>query len=227
MFSLMKSNFMSLKNYSWVRKAVYFWRNWRNKHSFVIGKSNTIINNGGVRICSRVQIIGNSNKLIIEKGCVLLNSLIKMQGNNNAVFLKANSYISGAELWIEDNNCTLSIGKRSFVGHHTHLACTENDKKLIIGDDCMLSSYVQIRTGDSHSIVDLEGNRINPAQSVIIGNHCWIGEGAKVMKGVILEGDDVVSTGAIVTKSFGKYLLVGGTPAEVLKNDINWKSERL
>lgn len=223
----MKSNLMNLKDYSWVRKVVYVWRNWRNRHSYISGKGNSIINNGGVRVDTRIQINGNGNRIVVEKGCLLQNSLIKIKGNFNKVILKAYSYISGSELWIEDNNCTLSIGKGSFVGHHTHLACTENDQKLIIGDDCMLSSYVQIRTGDSHSIVDLEGKRINPAQSVLIGNHCWIGEGAKVMKGVVLEGDDVVSTGAIVTKSFGKYLLVGGTPAKVLKNDINWKSERL
>ncbi len=73
----------------------------------------------------------------------------------------------------------------------------------------------------------MEGNRINHAQSVIIGDHCWIGEGAKVMKGVTLEGDDVVSTGAIVTRSFGKNVLLGGIPAKILKDNVSWDKERL
>ena len=147
-------------------------------------------------------------------------------GYDNEVVLKANSYVSSAELWVENNGCHLEIGVCTFVGHHSHLACTEDGSRLIVGGDGMISSYVQIRTGDSHSIVDMEGHRINQAQSVMIGNHCWIGEGAKVMKGVTLEGDDVVSTGAIVTKSFGKNVLLGGIPAKVLKENINWKSER-
>lgn len=218
---------MSLRDITIVRKAVYVWRNWRNRHSYTSGKNNRIINQGGVKVGSRIQIAGNGNKLIMEKGSMLLNSLVKISGNNNEVVLKANSYVSGAELWIEDNQCLLSIGERTFVGHHSHLACTENGRQLIIGDDGMLSSYVQIRTGDSHSIVDMEGNRINQAQSVEIGNHCWIGEGAKVLKGVTLEGDDVVSTGAIVTKSFGKNVLLGGIPAKVIKDNVSWDKERI
>jgi acetyltransferase-like isoleucine patch superfamily enzyme len=218
---------MSLRDITIIRKAVYVWRNWRNKHSFISGKNNNVLNRGGVNVGSRIQIAGDGNKVILEKGSLLLNSLVKISGNNNEVVLKANSYVSGAELWVEDNHCVLSIGKKTFVGHHSHLACTENGSKLIVGDDGMISSYVQVRTGDSHSIVDMEGNRINEAQSVVIGDHCWLGEGSKVLKGVTLEGDDIVSTGAIVTKSFGKNLLLGGIPAKVLKDNVTWDENRI
>lgn len=217
---------MSLRDFTIIRKVVYIWRNWRNKHSYTSGKNNKILNKGGVKVGSRIQIAGNGNKLIMEKGCMLLNSLVKITGNNNEVILNANSYVSGAELWVENNGCTIEIGERTFVGHHSHLACTEDGSRLIVGGDGMISSYVQIRTGDSHSIIDMEGNRINHAQSVIIGRHCWIGEGARVMKGVTLEGDDVVSTGAIVTKTFGKNVLLGGIPAKVLKDNVSWDKER-
>lgn len=218
---------MSLRDNTIIRKAVYIWRNWRNKHSYTSGKNNKVLNHGGVKVGSRIQIVGNGNKLIMEKGSLLLNSLVKISGNNNEIVLKANSYISGAELWIENNGCLLEIGERTFVGHHSHLACTEDGSRLIVGDDGMISSYVQIRTGDSHSIVDMEGNRINPAQSVHIGNHCWLGEGSRVLKGVTLEGDDIVSTGTIVTKSFGKNVLLGGIPAKIIKENVTWDKERI
>lgn len=218
---------MSLKEIVWLRKVVYIWRNWRNKHSYTSGKGNKIVNNGGTKVGSRIQIDGSGNSVVLEKGAMLLNSLIRINGNNNEVVLKANSYVSGAELWVEDNQCLMSIGERTFVGHHSHLACTEDNSKLIVGDDGMLSSYVQIRTGDSHSILDMDGNRINQAQLVTIGNHCWLGEGSKVLKGVTLEGDDIVSTGAIVTKPFGKNVLVGGIPAKVLKEEVYWETKRL
>lgn len=73
----------------------------------------------------------------------------------------------------------------------------------------------------------MKGNRINTASSVNIGNHCWLGEGCKVMKGVTLGYDTVVSTGAIVTKSFSNNVLVGGVPARILKDNINWDEKRL
>lgn len=91
----------------------------------------------------------------------------------------------------------------------------------------MLSSYVQVRTGDSHSILNLNKERLNKAESVYIGDHCWLGEGCKILKGVKLDKDIVVSTGAIVTKSFKKNVLLGGIPAKIIKEEITWDSKRL
>ena len=218
---------MNFKEINWLRKSVYRLRNWQNKHSYSSGKNNRIVNNKGINVGSRIQIIGNGNQVIFEKGCVLLNSLIRVSGNFNIVRLEANCYISNAELWVENDKCSLIIGERTFVGDHSHLACTEDGCQLIIGADGMISSYVQIRTGDSHSILNMDGNRINPSRSVSIGNHCWIGEGAKVLKGVSLEGNNIVSTGAIVTKSFPRNVMVGGVPAKVLKENINWDKRRI
>lgn len=218
---------MKLSISLWKKRMSCLYHDWLNRHSFTIGNNNVINNLGGIWIKTRFQISGNGNRIVLEKGSKLINTLIKISGNRNEVVLKSYSHLSGVELWIEDDQCKIIIGERTSIGHHSHLACTENGSKLIVGDDGMISAYVQIRTGDSHSIIDNKGNRINYAQSVIIGDHCWIGDGAKVMKGVILEGDDVVSTGAIVTHSFGKNLLIGGIPARVLKEDISWDSRRV
>lgn len=218
---------MNLKEIGILRKFYYMWRNCQNHYGFKHGKNNKVENLGGQKVGSRIQILGNGNRVILEKGCLLLNSLIKISGDDNLVVLKANSYVSGAELWVENNNCELSIGERTFVGHHSHLACTENGSKLLVGRDGMISSSVQVRTGDSHSIVDMEGRRINQAKSVFIGDHCWLGEGSKVLKGVTLKGNVIVSTGAIITKSFGENVLLGGVPAEVLKDNVTWDSKRL
>ena len=217
---------MKIREIGWLRHAVYEWRNIRAKFSYKKGKDNVILTKGGQKVCSRIQINGNGNTVVVEKGAILLNSLIRVWGNNNLVTLKAGSYVSGAEIWVENDGCEVSIGEYTFVGHHTHLACTEDGSRLILGSDCMVSSYVQIRTGDSHSILDMEGQRINNAQSVRIGDHCWIGEGAKILKGVSLEGDDIVATGAIVTKSFGKNNLIAGVPAKIVKENMTWDKER-
>lgn len=48
-----------------------------------------------------------------------------------------------------------------------------------------------------------------------------------MLKGVSIGCDSVVSTGAVVTKSFGRNVLVGGVPAKVLKEDIEWSEKRL
>lgn len=217
---------MELKKNKIIRRLYYSYQNWLNGRSYNHGSNNRIFNDG-YRINSKVHFQGRDNQIVINQWGGVKNSLLHISGNNNKIIIGEGALVSGAELWIEDNDCVIEIGARTFVGHHSHLACTENGSQLIIGDDCMLSSYVQVRTGDSHSILDMDGNRINQAQSVHIGNHCWIGEGAKVLKEVTLNSDVVVSTGAIVTKSFDRNVLLGGIPAKIIKENITWDSKRL
>lgn len=176
---------------------------------------------------NRIQFNGHNNKIVIEEGAVLKGTTIRITGSNCIVRLKKCSYVSEAEIFIEDMNCIVEVGEETFIGRHTHIACTEDNSSLIIGDKCMISASCQIRTGDSHSILDLAGNRLNPAASVAIGNHCWMGEGSKVLKGVFLRENTIVGTGAIVTQSFGSNCLLGGVPAKVIKENVNWDSVRL
>lgn len=215
-----------LKNIRFLRTLALYYRCWMKHHSYNRGVNNKFINRGS-QVATRIQFQGSNNQIVIEWAGAISDSLIRIQGNNNRVIIHEGAYISGAELWVEDNYCTIEIGNKTFIGQHSHLACTEDGSTILIGDNCMISSYVQIRTGDSHSITDLDGKRINPASSVIIGNHCWIGEGVKVLKGVSLNNDTVVSTGAIVTRSFGPNVLLGGIPAKVLKDQISWNEKRI
>ena len=54
----------------------------------------------------------------------------------------------------------------------------------------------------------------------------WLGEGCKVLKGVTLKDDTIVSTGSIVTKSFEGNVLIGGVPAKILKEGVSWSHSR-
>lgn len=217
---------MDLKNNRILRTLYYYWKNYETKHNYDHGKGNRI-KNRGIRIASRIQIRGNNNVVIIDKGAALLNCTIRITGNNCVIFLKNNCYVTEVEIFVENNNCMVEIGNKTFIGRQTHIACTEDNSQIIIGGGGMISSYCQIRSGDSHSILDLDGNRINPAASVRIGEHCWLGEGCKVLKGVTLGDNCIVSTGAIVTKSYGSNVLIGGVPAKIVKENINWNEIRL
>lgn len=48
-----------------------------------------------------------------------------------------------------------------------------------------------------------------------------------MLKGVSLGEDVIVSTGAIVTKSYDSNVLLGGVPAKILKQGVNWDANRL
>jgi len=217
---------MDLRGNKLIATIYYAFSTIRQKCSYISGKENEVIVSG-VKIFSCLQISGKHNKVEIHKRGKLIKSHIHIYGNNNHITIHPDAYVSGVELWIEGNDCSIEIMDGSFFGHHTHLACTENDNRILIGKNSMVSSYVQIRTGDSHSILDSDGKRINPAASVLIDDHCWIGEGAKILKGVKLGKNTIVATGAVVTKSFDSNKLIGGVPAQIIKDNVSWESKRI
>lgn len=214
------------KNNKFIRLQVYRILNFLEKRGYVRGKRN-MIKNHGIKIGTRICINGDYNTLNIEDYAVLKNCLIKIKGNNNRIELKKKCYIDGATLYIEDNSCSIIIGENTFVGA-SHFAVSENNSTILIDEDCMISSNVNIRTGDSHSIIEIESSeRINYASSIHIRDHVWIGEGAKILKGVKIKENCIVSTGSIVTKSFESNLLIGGVPARILKENVTWDKNRI
>lgn len=52
---------------------------------------------------------------------------------------------------------------------------------------------------------------------VIIGNDCWIGEGAFLVGGISIGDGAVVLAHAVVTKNVPSYAIVGGVPAKIIK----------
>lgn len=215
----------TLKNSKLIRLVVYRLRLIRERHSYCAGHNNTV-SIKGIRVVSKIQVSGFGNQVLIEKGAVLKKAKIYIQGSNNKIIVDAKAYLEGTIVHIEDNNCSIIIGEQTFIGP-SHLACTEDGRSIVIGKDCMFSSNINIRTGDSHSILDEKGNRINPAKSVQIGDHCWIGEGAKILKGVTLQNDTVVAAGSIVTRSFPANVIIAGNPAKIIKEDVNWDKRRI
>ena len=189
------------------------------------GRKGNKIKRNGVSVRSKVVVLGNNNTIEFQKGSVLLNAKIEIYGDSHQVFIASGAYLESTHIVIEDNKCVLTIGRNTFIGP-SHLAVTEDGSQLTIGEECMISSNVQVRTGDSHAIFDASGRRINHAASVHIGNMVWLGEGCKVLKGVTLKNNTIVSTGAIVTKSFEGNVLIGGIPATVLKENVSWSHSR-
>ena len=89
-----------------------------------------------------------------------------------------------------------------------------------VEDDCLLASDILI-TSENHGLdpetyTSYADNPLDAAP-VRIGKGCWIGEKAVILPGVTLGDKCIVAAGAVVTKSFPSYSLVGGVPAKVLK----------
>lgn len=189
-------------------------------------KKTKIINNGATLVKCRIRSREN-NTIIFQKGAIIRKTKINIKGSNNVVEIGAKANINCGDIYIEDDGNSVVIDEGTNICGRTHLECTEG-KSIHIGKDCLFSSEIVFRTGDSHSILDMDGNRINPSESIVVQDHVWIGYRALVNKGVVIPKNSVVGTGAVVTKAFEEEnVILAGVPAKIVKHNIDWKHERV
>lgn len=176
---------------------------------------------------TRIRAKKENNSIKIMSGSYLNNCSIAIYGKNNKVLIGEKCRLIDVEIHIEDDNSVVVIGRNTTIAGFTHLACIEGTS-ITIGEDCMFSKDITFRTGDSHSIIDEDGLRINPSRDITIGNHVWVGNKVIVAKGTVVGDNSIIGTGSIVTKTFEKSnIIVAGSPAKIVKEGINWLRKRI
>ncbi|MGD0752560.1 MAG: acyltransferase [Anaerolineales bacterium] len=175
----------------------------------------------------RVDIIGVNNRIVVGPGCMLSNVYFRIRGSGHRIEFGSNCRVSrGAVLWFEDREGVLQVGSGTTMVE-VHIAVTENSR-VIIGEDCMFANDIDIRTGDSHSVINAQtGERLNFAGNVVISRHVWIAPHTVILKGVAIGENSIIATGAVVTKSCDPGVIMGGNPAKVIKTGVSWKRERV
>lgn len=149
-----------------------------------LGKLNRMEGGGRVRRCGQIVI-----------------------GDNNA-------FTQGCWLWPEDTDFSgirIRIGNWNYFNRNLMIdACGSVE----IGDFNMFGPDVYI-TDSNHQLANGLGAAELPMNrgKVVIGNRCWIGAKAVILKDVVLGDGCIVAAGAVVTRSVGPGQTVAGVPA--------------
>lgn len=168
----------------------------------VLGKNSRLILNGNLMI--------NQNR-IFKKG---RSSILRMD-ENSVLECHGFSFMYGADI-ILFKDSHLALGKGSFINSDCKIRC---HKEITIGEGCAISHDFTVMDSDAH---ELDGNRnTNP---VHIGNHVWIGTRVTILNGVNVGDGAVIAAGSLVTKDVPAGSLVGGVPAKVIKEKVEWKA---
>lgn len=193
-----------------------------------LGRGNLLATKGVFMEKTSFDVKGTGNKICIKNGLTRLqNCRFVIRGDNNIIEVDSGCKLRDASLFIEDSNGCIVIGKDTIIAGNTHLAVIEG-KTITIGERCLFSSNVTLRTGDSHSILNKEGKRINPSKDIIIGNHVWVGNTVIILKGTKVNDNCVVATGSILTgKECPANSIIGGVGGNVLKSEVDWCGERI
>jgi len=197
-------------------------------HQTIKGQGNSLQAAGVKFIGVELDIVGDRNQIIVNEGSELYNLRIRIRGSDHRIELGRNCRIvRGGVFWFEDDHCHLHIGQNTSMVE-VSISVTEPGSEVIIGKDCMFANDIDIRVGDSHSVMDVvTGKRINFAENINIGDHVWVAAHTVILKGVKIGENSVVASGAVVTRSCEPGAILAGNPARVVKTRITWQRERI
>ncbi len=117
----------------------------------------------------------------------------------------------------------IRISDNVFVWHYTILDGTGG---LEIGEGSQIGAWVGIFSHSSHIAIRIYGNHYQeipehekkgyPIAGVKIGKYVFIGAGAKILPGIVIEEGSLISAGAVVNRNVGAFEIVAGNPAKVI-----------
>jgi acetyltransferase-like isoleucine patch superfamily enzyme len=162
---------------------------------------------------SQCTAIGNGLQMellpyLVGRGRIVLGNRVRLSGRSSIGFL--NRVHSDPEF---------IVGDRVFIGHQ----CTFNiGQSIVIGNDCLIAGGVSMRDNDGHPLDAAARRRGNPVdkhsiEPIRLGNDIWVGEGARILKGVTIGDRSIVAAGAIVVHDVPSDVIVAGCPARIIR----------
>ena len=218
-----------LKSVDFIKHPISYIHTYKINH-----RQNTFLNGGKIKVEPIVVLdIHPSAKINVKADLILGRSEIKGLHYPTALKMEAGTEFtihggpltrygnaayplrSGACIEIV-NNGKLTIGQGACNVNLT-IMCA---KEITIGNGVRIGRNVSIRDYNGiHVIINDTYKNYSP---VHIGDHCWLCTGCTIMPGVTIGEGSVVAANAVVTKNVPPHSLVAGSPAKVIKENIEW-----
>jgi len=117
------------------------------------------------------------------------------------------------------NGKWIEIGNNSGIGMDCKVP-----NNIIIGEDVMMGPNVTIFASNhvfERTDISMREQGVKKYPPVVIENDVWIGSHVIIMPGLIIKKGTIIGAGAIVTKNFPAYSIVGGNPAKFIKSRLD------
>ena len=146
-------------------------------------------------------------------------------GSNACISIGSTSFVlKDLEVSIQKDFSKLIIGDNFSVNGCKIWLNGEKNQSITIGNDCMFSHGIFIRSSDYHTIYNNADKKVvNFSKDINIKNHVWICQNATLLKGSVIPNNCIVGANSLVNKSFDKEnSVISGIPAKITKTDVNW-----
>lgn len=137
------------------------------------------------------------------------NSTLKLRGDNR-IYKNADITVSPGGI-LELNHTIINI--------NAQIHCA---KYIYIGEGTLIGEGARIRDHDNHQMFK-NGKVIPSSASIHIGKHVWVGMNVTILKGVTIGEGAIVAAGSVVVKDVAPRTLVGGVPARLISENVDWK----
>lgn len=116
---------------------------------------------------------------------------------------------------------TLEIGDHFFCNKNCSFSCNDH---ITVGDNALFGWNVELLDSANHKLTHRKKTVSTDRGPIQIGDHVWIAAFSHILKNTSIPDGSVVAYHSIVTKAFsGEKLLIGGHPAKVLSDQVEWK----
>lgn len=119
------------------------------------------------------------------------------------------------------DNCEILIGDNVTIGDYNHITAI---KRVVVGDGVLTGRFVTI-SDNNHGECTIENLSLKPLDrkvsckgEVVIERNVWIGDKVTILSGVRIGEGSIIAANAVVTKDVPPFTIVGGVPAQVIKN---------
>lgn len=163
----------------------------------------------------RIGISGSETGLLIKK-----KSLLYIH-NNGKIVLNGSVALSRG-IYLEANGGVITFGNNTKMNTGCYIEAEKSS--ITIGNDCSFGWNCVLKNCDGHFIIE-NGKTLDNSSDIVVGNHCWVCSEASILKGGYLGNNCVLAYKSILTKkiSDNEGCLYAGSPAKIIKENINWK----
>lgn len=159
-------------------------------------------------IGSRKRKLGIKNKTLIIGKKVFVDKSINFKCGKNC-WIGRNVSIFG--------NGTIEIGNNVRIGDNCTFHCTNSIIKIgdfsLIASDCFFITNDH-NFSDKNLIIQKQGNSYG---DIVVGEDCWIGQNATILKSSIIENKAIIGAKSLVKGKIPEAEIYAGIPAKFIK----------
>lgn len=175
----------------------------------------------------RLQAGGRHNVLFFDNATWGGNfyATIRVLGSECALLFHdiGDAYVAMPDIYLRSSRQFLFWGKgSSAVG--LSMEIEGDDTGVVVGDDALISGGVWVRNHDMHAMHDLATGTLisKPPVVSVLERHVWLGQDAMLLSAERIGMGTIVGARALVKGHVPPRVVVAGTPARIIRENVSW-----